>query len=203
SYLEAHPEDYKVEESRSINYVYFPVVPSPQDTAAVLEDIEKIKANFESASNDSTFAVLNTDADIPYGSYRIDEIPAILSDSISGFEEGKVYGPYLEDNAYNLYKISQIVEDTVHYAKARHILFRTEEDNDAEVRREAQEVLQQIKNGADFAALARQHSDDGSSSRGGDLGWFPEGRMVEPFEEAVFGRSTPGLVNNLVKTEYG
>ncbi len=203
SYLEEHKEEYEVEQSRSINYVYFPVIPSEIDSASILEDLAKVKENFQTAADDSTFAAINTDGDTPFASYRIDEIPAALTDSIAGFEEGKVYGPLLVEDVYKLFKISEIVEDTAFYARARHILFRTEEGNEAEVRREAQDIMNQIKNGADFAAMARQHSDDGSSAQGGDLGWFPEGRMVEPFEEAVFSRNTAGLVNNLVQTDYG
>ena len=202
-YLEAHKEEHQVEESRNITYVNFPVVPSAKDTATILEEIRKIKNNFASANNDSTFAALNTDGENAFGSYQINEIPQLLTDSIGAFEEGKVYGPFLEENGYKLYKVTGIIEDTASYARARHILFRTDENNKEEKRKEAQDILQQIKNGADFAEMAKQHSDDGSSAQGGDLGWFAEGRMVEPFEKAVFGRTDAGLVNNLVETEYG
>ena len=79
---------------------------------------------------------------------------------------------------------------------------RRTKKNKAEKRQEAQDVLRQLRDGADFAALAQEYSDDGSASRGGDLGWFPEGRMVEPFEEAVFSARETGLVNRLIETEY-
>ncbi len=50
---------------------------------------------------------------------------------------------------------------------------------------------------------ARQHGTDGTASRGGDLGWIYSGQMVKPFENAVFKATKPGLLNDLVETEFG
>lgn len=67
----------------------------------------------------------------------------------------------------------------------------------------AQQLLDELETGADFAALAREYSTDtGSGSRGGDLGWFERGRMVASFEAAAF--TTPvGELSDIVATEYG
>jgi hypothetical protein len=91
--------------------------------------------------------------------------------------------------------------------RARHILFRVPPDASAEVRQElttrAQQVQQQAAGGADFAALARQHSEDpGSAEQGGDLGYFARGQMVPPFEEAAFALEA-GQVSGLVETPFG
>ena len=51
--------------------------------------------------------------------------------------------------------------------------------------------------------MAQQHGTDGTASRGGDLGWFKSGAMVAPFQEAVFAATTPGLLPNLVETDFG
>lgn len=89
---------------------------------------------------------------------------------------------------------------------ARHILFKAGEEDSAEVHAEkakkAEEVLQLAKKGGDFAALAREHSDDPSKSNGGDLGFFARGRMVPEFEDAVFAMQ-PGTVSDVVKTPFG
>ena len=58
------------------------------------------------------------------------------------------------------------------------------------------------KAGADFAAIAREASEDGSAQRGGDLGEFGRGMMVPPFEEAVFGLQANG-VSEVVETDFG
>lgn len=78
---------------------------------------------------------------------------------------------------------------------AAHILVETEE--------EALALLEAFREGADFADLAREHSlDPGSAARGGELGWFGTGMMVQPFEEAVLSLE-PGAVSDPVETQFG
>ncbi len=92
---------------------------------------------------------------------------------------------------------------TPEQVRASHILFKTEGKDEAAVRAAAEKVLQEAKGGADFAALAKKHSEDESNAAlGGDLDYFSRGRMVPEFEAAVFG-AQPGLLPNLVKTGYG
>jgi peptidyl-prolyl cis-trans isomerase D len=91
--------------------------------------------------------------------------------------------------------------------KARHILLRPEslgEDAWGQARKRAEAVLAKAKApGADFAALAREYSEDpGSKESGGDLGWFSRGRMVKEFEEAVFA-ARPGEVTGPVRSQFG
>ena len=89
---------------------------------------------------------------------------------------------------------------------ARHILFKVPEDADeettAEVRKRAEEVLKLAKSGKDFAELAKEYSEGPSGPDGGDLGFFSEGTMVKPFEEAAFSMN-PGEISDLVKTRFG
>lgn len=66
----------------------------------------------------------------------------------------------------------------------------------------AKDVQKQVQAGGDFAALAKQYSQDTSASNGGDLGCFGKGQMVKPFEDAAFALQ-PGQVSGIVKTQYG
>ncbi len=84
---------------------------------------------------------------------------------------------------------------------ARHILITGKDD--AAALALAQQVLSQAKSGKDFAALAKQYSQDpGSAQNGGDLGWAERSTFVKPFADALFGMS-PGQIAGPVKTQYG
>jgi parvulin-like peptidyl-prolyl isomerase len=90
--------------------------------------------------------------------------------------------------------------------RARHILITPEgqgREADEKARREAEDLLQRIRAGEDFARLAERYSDDPPTrARGGDLGFFSHGAMLEPFERAAFAMK-PGEVSEPVKTEVG
>ena len=91
--------------------------------------------------------------------------------------------------------------------RASHILIATAENADAatkaQAKAKAQQVLKDVKAGKDFAALARQHSQDpGSAVNGGDLGFFQQGQMVGPFNDAAFSLK-PGAPSDLVETQFG
>ena len=86
--------------------------------------------------------------------------------------------------------------------RASHILLKTEGKDEAVVRKKAEEVLKKVKAGGDFAALAKQYSEDGSKDKGGDLDYFGRGRMVKEFEEAAWALN-PGQTTDLVKSEFG
>lgn len=66
----------------------------------------------------------------------------------------------------------------------------------------AKKILEDLKGGENFAKLAMAYSDDGSSSKGGDLGWFKKGKMIPEFEKAAF-EGEIGLYPEVVKTKYG
>jgi peptidyl-prolyl cis-trans isomerase D len=87
--------------------------------------------------------------------------------------------------------------------RARHILVTIEKGDDAAAQRKAQDILDQLKGGADFAALAQKVSQDpGSATQGGDLGWSEKSAFVGPFSDAVFGMKE-GELRGPVKTQFG
>ncbi|MEM7548112.1 MAG: SurA N-terminal domain-containing protein [Bacteroidota bacterium] len=204
-YLNENADEYEAEESTEIQYVTFPVIASSADSAFHYEDLTALKAEFERAENDSLFAKLNTDGSNFFFNYRKDELPQVVLND-TDLSVGQIYGPEQENSLYKLYKVSDVYEDSVFSIKASHILFKAADDSDEakqEARKEAQNVLNEIKAGADFAQKAQEHGTDGTASRGGDLGWFSEGRMVDEFNQAVFNYDGVGLLNNLVETSFG
>jgi len=90
--------------------------------------------------------------------------------------------------------------------KASHILIKVDPKADkaktAEAKAKIEKIQKKIKDGGDFAALAKEFSEGPSAPKGGDLGYFGPGRMVKPFETAAFGMK-PDEVSDIVKTRFG
>lgn len=205
-YLDDHKQLYQVEESRSLNYVVFSIGISAEDSAYYETELGRLANEFENTAADSSFARLHSDFGQPYGTYNVNELPGDLQEHYEDLKEGEIVGPILEDGVYKLYKISEVFEGDVYAARASHILFKADpadEEAKRAARQKAQDALKELKGGADFATLAKEESEDGSSANGGDLGWFTEGRMVEPFEEAVFDARSAGLVDKVIETQFG
>lgn len=85
--------------------------------------------------------------------------------------------------------------------QARHILFAA---TDANAQAKAEKALEELKAGADFAAMAKERSaDPGNAAKGGDLGTFARGRMAPEFETATFALDKPGQLSGVVKSQFG
>ena len=86
--------------------------------------------------------------------------------------------------------------------KARHILLKTTQGSNA-AKEKIESLKQELEQGADFAELAKKHSQDsGSAEEGGDLGWVALGEMVKPFEQTLFDMDK-GSVSEIVETQFG
>lgn len=115
----------------------------------------------------------------------------------SGFTE-QDFRRLLETSLYRE-KLAEAIGSTVptmtEQIRARHILLATRE--------EAEKALSRLKNGEDFATLAQELSTDtATKDQGGDLGWFPRGKMVAEFEEAAFALQ-PGQISEIVESQFG
>ena len=203
-----HREDFKQERRYSLQLASLSKQPSQADTLALFRELESLRPNFAAAENDSLFLLRNA-SERPYTSafFAAADLDAEIAHAVfEAPEAGKIVGPVLSGNEAHLIKITDTRPAEETNVRARHILIRAAQGNEAQLaqaRQEIEALRERILNGEDFAELARQHSTDPvSAARGGDLGWFGPGGMVAPFEEAAFG-ATVGRVTNPVETQYG
>jgi peptidyl-prolyl cis-trans isomerase D len=102
---------------------------------------------------------------------------------------------HYEDNAQQFSTPEQV--------RASHILLKTEGKTEEDVKKQAEDIAAKAKAGADFAALAKQYSqDDSNSSKGGDLDFFGRGQMVPEFDKVAFSLE-PGQISDAFKTSFG
>ncbi len=92
---------------------------------------------------------------------------------------------------------------TPEQVRASHILLKTEGKDDAAVKKQAEDLLAQLKKGANFEELAKKNSqDEGSAVKGGDLDFFGRGAMVPEFDKVAF-ELQPGQLSDVVKSQFG
>ncbi|MEC8221575.1 MAG: SurA N-terminal domain-containing protein [Bacteroidota bacterium] len=201
SYLNKNKSDYNQDETRSIDYAFFSVQPSAEDSTFFENEINDIRSNLMSSNiiDDSTYAVINSDSFNPYIKFNPDELPTDLV----GKDVGFITEPKYENGSISIKKLSKIDQDAQEKARAKHILLRFDDSNKSTVRTEANRILNLLRSGSDFEETARTYSQDGSASNGGDLGWFTDGMMVKPFQDAVFSRRRSGLIPRIIETDFG
>ncbi len=223
AYYQEHKEEFKVEKTASIQYVNFPVAASEEDRQEIQNELrgylkeEVVESNgrvdtlesFANAEKDSLFAVSRSDIPVAPDFYKRGSLPPGVDSTIFDMSVGSVYGPYQANNYFRVTKITdkRSLPDS---ARARHILISFREIENGNQNRSFQEaqvladsLLTIVKEDtAQFAALAREVSDDpGSGSKGGDLGWFDDKSMVRPFSNFVFRKEVGDIA--LVPSQFG
>jgi peptidyl-prolyl cis-trans isomerase D len=202
AYYSKHKGNYKRTALRDIEYVTFDVIPSEDDIQQAEQWILNTKAEFAAASDPVAF--INLTADSRYIGFYIplNIVPENLKDFVKKEDLTDVFGPYIENGSYKIAKLINVSirPDSVH---ARHILLSTNQRRSMEAaKHEADSLIKLIKSGAKFETIAQTNSDDqGSAQIGGDLGWFPEGRMVVPFNNACFSAKKGDIVT--AETTFG
>ena len=209
AFYNEHRDDYHRDRTIAVEYVRFSKTASGTDTAAVLQELSRMRSGFAEADDDSLYLVLNgSEKSYTDSFFRADELdPELAAAVIESIEPGRVVGPIVVRNQVHLTKIGEVRTAEDQSVHARHILISSASTDDAATREaarnEANDLKTRLAQGADFAELAREFSDDpGSGANGGDLGWFGPGRMVEPFEKAAFGAGI-GQVVGPIETQFG
>ncbi|KAF0100362.1 MAG: peptidyl-prolyl cis-trans isomerase SurA [bacterium] len=135
------------------------------------------------------------------------QLPELFLRALANQKVGDVSDILRSGNGFHLFKLldkrGRDAQTVVRQTRARHILVKTNEIvGDADARNRLLQLKERIEHGGDFAALAKQHSDDLSASRGGDLNWLNPGDTVPQFERAMDALS-PGEVSEPVQSPFG
>ena len=116
-------------------------------------------------------------------------------------EANKPAASLVESYARTVYNANPKRFEAPEQVRVRHVLIRKDTEK---AKGKAEALLESLKGGADFEAVAKAQSEDkGSGARGGDLGLFARGRMVKPFEDVAFALQTPGQLSDVVETQFG
>jgi peptidyl-prolyl cis-trans isomerase D len=202
SYYSRHKENFRRNALRDIEYVTFDVVPSEDDIRQAEDWINKIKPEFAEAADPEQFISLTADTRYSGFFVPISEVPDTLVDFVKKEDLKDVFGPYNDNGTLKLARLLAVADrpDSVH---VRHILLSVNQNRSLETaKHEADSLIKLIKSGTSFDVLAMSNSEDqGSAQLGGDLGWFQEGRMVLPFNNACFEGKKGDLLT--VETTYG
>ena len=223
-YINTHTADFEVEESRSIRYVVFDETASVDDNLAIENELKKLLEpqvifNEISESEEILPSFSQTDnlqefiaeySEVPYDeTYQTRAQLGTYANTLFELKEGEVFGPYKDGSQFKLSRMIDV--DRGGSVKARHILFAYAGSQSAssevartkaEARLEAYRVLRLARaKGADFAELARTYSDGPSKNRGGDLGFFKRGDMVEAFNDYAFASPIGSI--GVVETDFG
>jgi peptidyl-prolyl cis-trans isomerase D len=204
TYYEENKDNYTQEKQRRIEYITFPVEPSPQDFDQTEKWINGIVSDFASATDNIAFINSNSDEGFDDTWYKKEDLPEDIGIWIfeTGAEVNDIFGPYFESDAYHLAKLhaSEMMPDSV---EARHILLPVNSQEELIFQQALADSLKTaIEDGSDFAEIARVYSsDEGSAIQGGDLGWFGRGQMVKPFEDAAFNNEINEVT--IVQSQFG
>lgn len=137
----------------------------------------------------------------------LERLPELFAGALSHMKEGDVSEVLRSGAGFHVLKLlgrrGLASGPAVSQMHVRHILVRTGESvSEDEARRRLLDLRERIVAGADFAALARANSDDGSAARGGDLGWIYPGDTVPEFERAC-NELKIGEISQPVHTAFG
>lgn len=200
-YYKENQKRFEQPEARKIVYVNFDIEASGEDFAETEKAVKELVDEFAATNDPLDFVNLSSDKKANRTYYKKAEIS---NDSLADFlfkNKTSVFGPYLENNAYKISRVgnTKMLPDSL---RARHILIAPQNNDYMRAKTVADSIAELLKKGANFETLAKENSaDQNSAINGGDLGWFTQNMMVQPFSDTVFFSRKKDI--KVVVTQYG
>ena len=213
--LELMEEQGAAQEEYRLGHILigFPAEPTDEDIAAARERADKVIALLNSGSDFTKIAIASSSGSEALeggdmGWLNINAMPTLFAEAIQGKDKDELVGPIRSGAGFHILKVADtrgIEKVTIEEVDSRHILIKpsiilSEDKAKAMLAKFKEDVL----NGdADFAELAKEHSEDpGSALRGGELGWADPNAYVPAFKEAL-ARLAPGEYSDPVRSVHG
>lgn len=205
---------YDQEKSRAIEYVIFDVKPSPKDVSKIEREVAELEKEFKDIPLEDVVNYVNRISDVRYDStfFKEGELPINIDSIMFNAPLGTMVGPYKEDETYTLARLVDI-QNRPDSLKASHILiayqgaFNAQKSNITRTKKQAEKLADSLLNVAKnspnpFDTLAKNFSDDPSAAQNnGDLGWFADGTMVHPFNQACIENKVGDIVK--IQSRFG
>ncbi len=203
-YYSEKKSEYQQDASKDVDFIIFNVEPSNEDDVIARNELDNLKSQFSSSEDYNLMARrYSDDRNVKFNFSRVDAVKDTNFIKLLQDDERAVLGPYLINPS--TYRIAMLAEvkyrpDSV---EARHILISPNTSISVDsVQKKINKIKEMIVQGADFGRLAESESEDkGSALKGGDLGWFEEGEMVDEFNESCFNSNKGDL--NIVTSQFG
>jgi parvulin-like peptidyl-prolyl isomerase len=202
NYYDSHSDDFKIEAQRKLKYVLFKRQASQNDTLLVKNNLTAIVAKLKKDTT-SFKKYVEIYSERPYSkdTISVSSISANAREALLNGNIGEIVGPVISFEGCIVYRLVDRVTAKKEQVKASHILIKSSGDDKADLKK-ADDIYNELIKGANFETVAKQKSQDGSASQGGDLGWFGRGQMVKAFEDAAFNGKI-GVIQKPVKSQFG
>jgi peptidyl-prolyl cis-trans isomerase D len=209
-YVNKHKEEFKQEKARTVSYVVFDANPNASDSAAIFNQLNGLKAEFETTGDAKAFITRNNSAMTYFDGYALkSRLQMEAKESITAMPNGTVIGPYLDATNFVIAKKidTRILPDSV---KCRHILISTVDPRtgqpvreDSLAKKRADSIYNAINSGSDFGLLAASLSEDeGSRNNRGEYEFSSvDLNLAKEFREFIFYK--PVGSREVIKTTFG
>lgn len=190
-------------ETRRVSFVIFDVKPTAKDSADIKAKISALVESYKTNTEPDSVFVPKNNGQMTEIYVKKAKLEGMLKDTASDLPVGSIFGPYIENNAYNVFKVidKKMLPDSV---RSRHILLQASTPGDvAKVKKTIDSLKLVIETGKNsFDSLAAKFGQDASRSKGGDLGYVAQGGMVKEFNDLIFEKAVPNKLYT-VKTQFG
>ncbi|OYW39527.1 MAG: molecular chaperone SurA [Hydrogenophilales bacterium 12-61-10] len=185
---------------------------SPEQIQARRARADDLRAQLEKGADFAQLSASSSDAPNAmqggaFGWRASSNMPALFADALKPLQPGQISPVLKSSNGFHILKLNDKrgldAVLNVTQTHARHILIKTNElTSESDAKSRLLQLRERIENGVKFDELARLHSDDGSASKGGDLGWINPGDTVPEFEKAM-NALQPGELSQPVQSPFG